>query len=1096
MEQIDDQELKALLASADFDAEWYTRAYRDVATSGLTAAEHYLWIGRHLGRKTRPSAMKAAQPAVQDIAPPPAPAVPLTPMTQPVPSTPAPMTQHLIERMPSTHSGFDARSYLAMHRDLAAFSLDDAINHWRSHGKREGRVGSGVSRFSERRLPRSLPDKPRIAYFGPLSAKSGLGTAARGYATALRHLDYDIEVIDITSALYMDFSTTVPTPSVKPDIVLISQNADSLGNLFRFVDQSILDNAYVIGLCVWELMAFDPKWRDIFAAFDEIWTPSTFCAEAVATIAPPHTRINVVPYVLAEPELQPTAERKQFGIPQDAYAFLYTFDVSSALQRKNPHAALDAFRDAFGSDPTKFLVVKYHSSKSSHERVRKMRRTYSASNILFMDLLLTEEQNAALKQVVDCVVSPHRSEGFGLNIAEMMALGKPVIATAYSGSLEFCNDSNCLMVPARLIEVEEGTLHYPAGAIWADPDHDALVAAMRTVALDGDTARDIAQNAEVFVREKLRSETIGRIIDGLLQDILVQKDTILDEMNAGWEKRRHMAWRHSGVLSNHDMPLGEWPTISVIVPVYNIAPDLLDACVTSVRQQTYPFWELCLCDDASTNPATIDYLEQLRGSDQRIKIRRLKQNGGISVATNAAVEMATGSYLAFLDNDDTIELNALISYAEAITQNPGCALLYCDEDKISPDGTYVEHYFKPDWSPEHLESCMYVLHMLVVEKKTFLALGGYRLEFTGAQDYDLALRIARSGRQVVHIPKLLYHWRIVPGSAAQVVDAKPEALKNAKRALADYAQARYGPDARAEDGMLPGLFRITRGALVRPPVTLVMTTNNMTKDVPGKGTINLPTHFLHSIAEHTKYDNYRVLMSSNGVLEQECRDLLASIGGREIVYRGDNVNFNFADKANFSMLSADTELIVLLNDDMEIRNPGWLSALVDQIVKEDVGAVGAHLCYPNGNLQHAGMIMGINETTAHIYHGHGENTVGYNGYAAIIRNYSAVTGACLATRRSLYELVGGLDTAFATDFNDTDYCLKLGRIGYRTVYTPFARLYHFESQTSVRSSQKPDEKALFMARWADIIERDPYYNPNLRRDSITFEPAPDAWPRF
>ena len=224
--------------------------------------------------------------------------------------------------------------------------------------------------------------------------------------------------------------------------------------------------------------------------------------------------------------------------------------------------------------------------------------------------------------------------------------------------------------------------------------------------------------------------------------------------------------------------------------------------------------------------------------------------------------------------------------------------------------------------------------------------------------------------------------------------------------------------------------------------------------------------------------------------------MLASIGGREIVYPGDQERFNFADKANFSMLSAETEIIVLLNDDMEIREAGWLGALVDQIVKEDVGVVGAHLSYPNDHVQHVGMVVGVNETAAHVYHGHPANTVGYNGYAAIIRNYSAVTGACMATRRSLFELVGGFDTAFATDFNDTDYCLKLGQLNYRTVYTPFARLYHFESQTAVRSSQNPEEKALFKSRWVDVIAQDPYYNANLRRDSITFDPLPEAWPRF
>jgi len=1087
MELISEREVRELLATGTFDADWYARTYNDVAKSGMSPAEHYLWLGRRLGRKTS-SGDAAAAPADNP------PLMPQESSSPSIRSGPVAMESPFAD---SVHSAtFDARSYLACHSDLASYSIEDAINHWQNHGRHEGRIGSGTSRFSERRprKPGTLPDKPRIAYFAPVSAKSGLGTAARGYASALALIGCDFEVIDTTAALYMVPGANVKSPKVKPDIVILSQNADSLGNLFRFVDQSILDDAYVIGLCVWELMAFNPQWRDIYAAFDEIWLPSQFCAEAVATCAPAQMRINVVPHVLAQPAWQENATRRQFGIPEEAFTFLYTFDVSSAIDRKNPIAVLEAFREAFGNDPTKFLVVKYHSSKSFHERVRQMRAIHSASNVLFLDLLLSEEQNAALKQIVDCLVSPHRAEGFGLNIAEMMALGKPVIATAYSGNMEFCKDSNCILIPAKLTEVVEGTLHYPPGAIWAEPDHDALVEAMKAVSSDGADIRKIAANGATFVRTVLSSAAIAKTIDTLLGEIIRDQDDILGRLNANWEERRKMTWRHPASFTDHFTGSGNWPTISVIVPVYNIASELLRACVDSVRNQSYPFWELCLCDDASTNPETIALLDELRGTDQRIKIRRLSQNGGISVATNAAVEMATGSYIAFLDNDDTIEPRALMSYARAIAENPDCEMLYCDEDKIDPEGRHVEPYFKPDWSPEHLESCMYVLHMLAVRKSTFLDLGGYRPEYTGAQDYDLALRIARSGGQIVHIPELLYHWRIIPGSAAAQVDAKPQALINAKCALSDYAEARFGPDARVEDGMLPGLFRITRGAMVRPPVTLVMTTNNTTKEVSERGIINLPTHFLKSIVDLTDYDNFRVLMASNGVLADECRDLLASIDGREIIYRGDNVQFNFADKANFAMLSADTELIVLLNDDMEVRNAGWLSALVDQIVKEDVGAVGAHLSYPSGRVQHVGMVMGVNETTAHVYHGHPGDVVGYNGYAAIIRNYSAVTGACMATRRSLYELVGGFDTAFATDFNDTDYCLKLGRMGYRTVYTPFAQLYHFESQTSVRSGQKPEEKALFLSRWREIIEKDPYFNPNLRRDSITFEATPEAWP--
>ncbi len=253
------------------------------------------------------------------------------------------------------------------------------------------------------------------------------------------------------------------------------------------------------------------------------------------------------------------------------------------------------------------------------------------------------------------------------------------------------------------------------------------------------------------------------------------------------------------------------PLISVIVPVYNIERRYFETCVNSVLAQTYPNWELCLCDDASSCSETIDTLNAFRGVDQRIKVTALPANRGIAGCSNLAAEIAVGSYLAFLDNDDTLHPDALWRYAEAIVREGNADLLYSDEDKIDYHGAFVDHYFKPDWSPEHLESCMYVLHMMVVKKSTFLALGGYREKYNGAQDYDLALRLSLEGGKVVHIPHVLYHWRMIEGSASAQVDAKPVALLNARAALSEYAEAKFGPDAYVEDGQLFGLFRVRRG---------------------------------------------------------------------------------------------------------------------------------------------------------------------------------------------------------------------------------------------------------------------------------------------
>jgi GT2 family glycosyltransferase/glycosyltransferase involved in cell wall biosynthesis len=1002
---------------------------------------------------------------------------------------------------------FDDRSYLYCNPDVAdsvqAGHLKSAFQHWFLYGQKEGRVGAGVSPYLRRRLRHTaLTKKPHVVFYGAMSAKSGLGSAARGYAKALKSAWPEIEIIDSTACLYLHRSAgTIAAPKEKADIVIIQHNPDAFHNFFKLAGKGILDHAHVIGLWVWELAAFRPEWVEHFAAVDEVWTMSEFCVRAVSCLAPAGMPIHSVSCVVEPADIGQNYSRKHFGIPEKSFAFLCVFDVSSAMERKNPSAVIQAFKDAFGDDPSVVLVMKYHSTAAANHLVREMRSIRTGSNIIFLDGLFSEDENASLKSACDCYVSAHRAEGFGINIAEAMIEGKPAIATDYSGNQDFCSSDAAFLIKCSLTEVTSIDGPYPKGAVWAEPDSDHLVELMREVRAGGPIVTARCKAGQREVTEALSVESVAKIFSDRLATViggLSEQEVRIDDMS----QRPAYVWRHplsmTSTVSHSDelWSRSDWPTISVVIPVYNISREYLTACVESVFRQSYPYWELCLCDDASTSAETLATLEDLRGRDQRVKILKLKKNQGISGCSNAAAEIATGSYLAFLDNDDTIHPDALYHYAKAIVREPTAELLYCDEDKIDFDGNYVDHYMKPEWSPEHLESTMYVLHMIVVKKKTFLTLGGYREKYTGAQDYDLALRLSALGVKIVHVPHVLYHWRMIPGSASAQVDAKPVALQNAKAALAEYAESKYGPDAYVEDGQLFGLFRVRRGKHLSPPVTLVITTNNVTKEVEGRGKINLPHHFLQSIADNTDYPNYRVLMVSNGVLLPETRALLKKMGGKEVVYQGVQSPFSFADKGNFAIRQAETDLFVLLNDDMEVRSAGWLRALMDYAQNGDVGAVGARLLYPSGNLQHVGMLIGVNETAAHAYHGHREDTVGYNGFPRIVRNYSAVTGACMASRRSLFEEVGGFDLRLAIDFNDTDYCLKLGEKGYRVVYTPFCELYHFESQTAVRTSQNPKEKAYFLERWQRIIDRDPYYSINLDASSVTFEAKASAWPVY
>ncbi|WP_158744561.1 glycosyltransferase [Acidisphaera sp. L21] len=527
------------------------------------------------------------------------------------------------------------------------------------------------------------------------------------------------------------------------------------------------------------------------------------------------------------------------------------------------------------------------------------------------------------------------------------------------------------------------------------------------------------------------------------------------------------------------------PRISVLVPVYNTPPDALRACIESVLRQNYASWELCLVDDFSTDMQTIDVLEDYRGTDARIKITRSPSNLHIAGATNFVAQQATGEFLAFLDHDDALAVHALAEVALAVMTNGRIDLLYTDEDKLDFNGQHVEPYCKPDWSKDHLYSVMYVLHLLVVRKALFWRLGGLRPERSGAQDYDLALRASQAARHVHHIPRILYHWRMVPGSAAAVVDAKPYALVAAQKALED-ALVAAGANAEVHEGLMPGTFRVRYSLVKQPEVTLLIIAGNGSRDVPGRGRINLVQNFIRSIAERTTYRNYRlVVVDDNGNSAPETCRLVQDVGGEVLSYPA-GPRFNYASKVNWATRAAQTEHLIYLNDDMEVITPGWIEALIELSSQEQIGGVGARLLYPDDTVQHAGMVLGINASTAHVFLKLPRDHIGYNGYTHVIRNYSAVTGAVFATRKDVMEAVGGLDERLRIDFNDVDLCLRIGRMGKRIVYTPFCELYHFESSTAVRATQAPEEVKLFTKRWGELIAYDPFYNPASPRDRLNF----------
>ncbi|QDL98669.1 glycosyltransferase [Rhodopseudomonas palustris] len=521
--------------------------------------------------------------------------------------------------------------------------------------------------------------------------------------------------------------------------------------------------------------------------------------------------------------------------------------------------------------------------------------------------------------------------------------------------------------------------------------------------------------------------------------------------------------------------------ISILVPVYNTPPDVLDATIQSVLAQTFSDWELCICDDCSTDPQTLSVLDSYKGTDRRIKIVRAPTNLNISRATNLCAEIATGEFVGFLDHDDVLEPDALAEVAAVLQRDADVDVLYTDEDKLEPDGSLTEPYFKPDWSPEHLTSVMYVLHFTVVRKSLFFDVGMLRHEFAGAQDYDLALRVCGRARKIVHIPKILYHWRKIPGSAAAAVDAKPAALINARAALLDYARQR-DPEATVDLGQLHGLFRLNWSAGRRPdPVTLLILTDSRRRDVPGRGDILMVDHFIDSIFEKSTFRAFKIVVVDNGNLPADIRAKFEKLGVRVHSYAFEPP-FNFSNKANFSIDKVETEDVIILNDDLEVISPDWIEALLGFSRQPEIGAVGCRLRFADDRIQHAGIALGLTSPCGHIFYNRPADAPGYLGFTHLVRNYSAVTGAVLATTMSKLREVGGFDENLRIDYNDIDLCLRLGEKGYRIVYTPHAELYHFERSSSARNAPDDSDTANFVARWKGVLQRDPHMNPNFVGD--------------
>ena len=552
-------------------------------------------------------------------------------------------------------------------------------------------------------------------------------------------------------------------------------------------------------------------------------------------------------------------------------------------------------------------------------------------------------------------------------------------------------------------------------------------------------------------------------------------------------KNEYEVWIDINYLSKNDIreikeqikKLKYRPKISIIMPVYNVEKNWLKKAVKSVFDQIYKNWELCIVDDASTEKHIKRILSKYI-KNEKVKMKFLKKNIGISGASHEALSLATGEFVGFLDDDDELSIDALFEIVKLLNNSPHADLIYSDEDKLNSEGKRVEPFFKPDWSPDLLLSYNYICHFSVYRRKIINEIEGFRKGFEGSQDYDLLLRFTEKTDEIFHIPKILYHWRKLEGSTASTHKEKIAHIENSIKAIQD-AMNRRRIEGVVEKGINFNQFesyRVRRKLRNTPLVSII---------IPTKDMVSFLQKNLKSIEEKTEYNNYEIIIIDNQSMKKETRAFFSAVsktGNINVIKYKDE--YNFSKINNFAVSQAKGSHILFLNNDTEVISSGWMTSMLEHSMREEVGAVGAKLVYPDNTIQHAGTILGLGGVAAHSHKNYSVNSNGYFGSLNTIRNYSAVTAACMMTRKRVFEEVGGFNEKdLPVAFNDVDLCLRMREKGYLIVYTPYAVLYHYESK-SRGYDLNPDEILFMKNKWGNILLSDPYYNPNLTLDSEDF----------
>jgi GT2 family glycosyltransferase/glycosyltransferase involved in cell wall biosynthesis len=829
-----------------------------------------------------------------------------------------------------------------------------------------------------------------------------------------------------------------------------------------------------VGVWNWELSRFPVEWTPAFEFFDEIWAPSRFTQAAIAASSP--IPVRHVPYAISLGAAT-GAQRDAYGIPSEAFVFLCAFDYQSIFERKNPLAAVRAFQRAFGKRQDVVLVLKTAHREGQRSEALLRAETDRWPNVIHLPRVLSRAEMSNLLQVCDALVSLHRSEGFGLHLAEAMSLGKPVIATDYSANVDFMTAENSLAVKFRLIEIADDHGPYRRGQVWAEPDIDHAAEQMRR-ATDRNFAKLVGNRARQTIEEQFSPEHVGRLITDALQELQRHPPRVdcrrLHLPAAALAARPVYRWWWQGTRGRFG-PVPVARIRSIKRALQRCVPCEESACrrwlhslclgaslptLRRLRQQLQ--WQAL---DAGGQVPAWRYRRWTARHEQIHAALNLESVPRIVTAPLGRLHEENGDFIALLHPGDRLAPNALAEVQRTLVGNPNADLLYSDEDEIDSSGIRCRPRFKPDWSPEFLLGTNYVGGLLVLRRDLLRRIGPVKSE------YDLVLRASERAGQIVHIAKILCHRK-----AFAAVDHDLEALRTHLQ--------RRGLDADVSPRPRAGTFQVR---FRRPcPATVSVI-------IPNKDHAAMLEQCLSACLSR-RCPAIEILIAENGSRETRTFDLyrrLEEPGGIRLL-RWDRP-FNYSAINNWAARQARGELLLFLNNDVEALHPDWLNRLTEWLLLPGVSIVGAKLLYRDGTLQHAGVAVGVRGVAGHTCQYLPANAPGYLHRLQIPHNVSAVTGACLLIKRDIFDELGGFDEDFQLSYGDIDLCLRALKAGYRNVWTPDAVLIHHESKTrgeddtAGRWQRLQSEIERFRQRWAEwLTTGDPYVGPHFRRDRTDF----------